>query len=144
MQFSLFFDHQPTYFYVLEIILLILTSLCWKIRFRDFLWSHTNLSFSSVWEICSELRGWFQQTHQKSFGDPNQVKGMRAAATINIQLQIFRSAPTCNINDLKHSAIKTINTHPAPYSVKQIQTVHKILPHLPTAFSPMGWKEMVV
>lgn len=75
--------------------------------------------------------------YQKSFGDPSQVKGVIAPATISIQRHKLKWTPMAAIRDEKSWEMRTMKTQPAPYKVRQIQTVQSTLPHFPQAFSPI-------
>ena len=64
---------------------------------------------------------------QKSLGVPIQVRGVRQAATITIHMQRDRSNPAAATMDPSNWAIKTMNTQPPPYKVREIATSEAIL-----------------
>ena len=57
---------------------------------------------------------------QKSFGVPIQVRGVRQAATITIQIQRESSSPAEERRDPRSWAISTMKTQPPPYRVREI------------------------
>ena len=75
---------------------------------------------------------------QKSLGVPIQVRGVRAAATITIQVQRLRWRPAPAISEPVSCEMRTMKTQPPPYRVRVIETTETMRPHLPTAFSPMA------
>ena len=75
---------------------------------------------------------------QKSLGVPIQVRGVRAAATMTIQVQRSRWRPAPAISEPVSCEMRTMKTQPPPYRVRVMETTETIRPHLPTAFSPMA------
>ena len=64
---------------------------------------------------------------QKSLGVPIQVRGVRPAATITIHTQRESWNPAAAIKDPSNWAIRTMNTQPPPYKVREIATSEAIL-----------------
>ena len=57
--------------------------------------------------------------HQKSFGDPNHVNGVKTTTTINIQRQM----PNLPVKSLAKFEMSRMKTHALPYNVAMMQAV---------------------
>ena len=55
-----------------------------------------------------------RKSYQKSFGEPNQAKGIKAAATMNIQKQNGMSTPVWLIKDWRYWDTNRTNSTPTP------------------------------
>ena len=75
---------------------------------------------------------------QKSLGLPIQVRGVRQPAVTTIHWHRVRWRPTPANRDINIWEMRTMKTQPPPYSVKVMENTDRILPHLPTAFSPIA------